>query len=31
VALYDAWRRELLATLLRVAPDDLPSLTSLAA
>ena len=31
VALYDAWRRELLATLLRVAPDDLPALTSLAA
>ncbi len=31
VALYDAWRRELLATLLRRDPDDLPALTSLAA
>ena len=31
VALYDAWRRELLATLLRRDPADLPSLTSLAA
>ncbi|MNV48154.1 hypothetical protein D3C71_1400470 [compost metagenome] len=31
VALYDAWRRELLATLLRRDPADLPALTSLAA
>ncbi|KRA03156.1 hypothetical protein [Achromobacter sp. Root565] len=31
VALYDAWRRELLATLLRRDPSDLPALTSLAA
>lgn len=31
VALYDAWRRELLATLLRLDPDELPALTSLAA
>ena len=31
VALYDTWRRELLATLLRVTPDELPALTSLAA
>lgn len=31
VPLYDAWRRELLATLLRCDPADLPALTSLAA
>ncbi|MFD4838163.1 hypothetical protein ACFWP0_11700 [Achromobacter sp. NPDC058515] len=31
VALYDAWRRELLATLLRRDSVDLPALTSLAA
>ena len=31
ITLYDAWRRELLATLLRRDPDDLPALTSLAA
>jgi hypothetical protein len=31
VALYDAWRRELLATLVRRDPADLPALASLAA
>lgn len=31
IALYDAWRRELLATLVRRDPDELPALTSLAA
>jgi hypothetical protein len=31
VALYDAWRRELLATLVRRDPADLPALVSLAA
>ncbi|WMD18887.1 hypothetical protein RAS12_19965 [Achromobacter seleniivolatilans] len=31
IELYDTWRRELLATLLRRDPHDLPALTSLAA
>ncbi|HCW18310.1 hypothetical protein [Achromobacter sp.] len=31
IALYDAWRRNLLATLVRRDPNDLPALTSLAA